>query len=288
MADIFFEMEEQTAAEKGKTKASKAKEPVKFLISTDSFSNCGLDLIFDLAKEAGFDGIDLAIRKSNDALNVNYVKKLSAKHEMPVKTIQVSENVTQKELEKALDLCEATGADTIAINAPKFFNIKSFNFLVDNIENYKKANRHIHFSIINPKNENIFPLPIPQYRFNNIVEIIKKYWCYIGLDISNFEAEVLENEFMKKLNNFLPYISIIYVSDKNRSGDGHLLPWEWTLKLETLLKKVKKGNYSRYLSAKINIKKADLADAEKLITILKKARRYFAETFENAKVDEEI
>jgi hypothetical protein len=224
MADIFFEMEEQPSSEKGKTKTNKTKENVKFLISTDSFSNCGLDLIFDLAKEAGFDGIDLAIWKNNDSLNVNYVKKLTIKHELPVKAIQVSENVNQKELEKALDLCEATGADTIAINAPKFFNIKSFNFLVDNLEKYIKANKHIHFSIINPKNENIFPLPIPQYRFNNIVEIIKKYGCYIGLDISNFEADVLENEFMKKLNSFLPYISIIYISDKNRSGNGHLLP----------------------------------------------------------------
>jgi hypothetical protein len=50
---------------------------------------------------------------------------------------------------------------------------------------------------------------------------------------------------------------------------------------------VKKGNYSRYLSTKINIKKGDLADAEKISTILKKARRYFAENFEGAKLDEE-
>ena len=189
------------------------------MVSTDSFSNCGLDLVFDLAKEAGYDGIDLAIRKNFDARNVEYVKKLAIKHEMPVKSIQVSENVNEKELNKALDLCEATGADTIAINAPKFFNIKSFNFLTDNLDTYKKENRHIHFSIINPQDASIFALPIPKYRFSNIVEVIKKYGCYLGLDVANFEAEVLENDFMRKLNNFLPYISIIYVSDKNRLGE---------------------------------------------------------------------
>ncbi|MEI6425974.1 MAG: TIM barrel protein [Candidatus Absconditabacteria bacterium] len=280
MADIFFEMEEQTTVQKEESTTEKPKESVKFLVSTDSFSNCGLDMIFDLAKEAGFDGIDLAIRKSNDCRNVEYMKKLSIKHEMPVKSIQVSENVNEKELNKALDLCEATGADTIAINAPKFFNIKSFNFLVDNLDTYKKENRHIHFSIINPADASIFALPIPQYRFSNIVEIIKKYGCYLGLDISNLKSDVLENDFMRKITNFLPYISIIYLSDKNRVGDSHLLPGEGTLKLESFLKKVKQGKYARYFSTKINIKKADLADSEKIASILKKARKYYTEYFE--------
>ena len=286
MADIFFEMEEQTTVQKEETTTEKPKESAKFLVSTDSFSNCGLDMIFDLAKEAGFDGIDLAIRKSNDSRNVDYVKKLAIKHDIPVKAIQVSENVNEKELNKALDLCEATGADTIAINAPKFFNIKSFNFLADNLDTYKKENRHIHFSIINPEDASVFALPIPKYRFSNIVEIIKKYGCYLGLDISNLESDVLENDFMRKLGNFLPYISIIYVSDKNRVGDGHLLPGEGTLKLESLLKKIKQGKYSKYLSTKINIKKTDLADSEKLASILKKARKYYTEFFEEVEIEE--
>ena len=172
MGKTSFDMEESAQSEE---RPVEMKGEAKFLVSTDSFSNCGLDLVFDLAKEAGYDGIDLAIRKNFDARNVEYVKKLAIKHEMPVKSIQVSENVNEKELNKALDLCEATGADTIAINAPKFFNIKSFNFLTDNLDTYKKENRHIHFSIINPQDASIFALPIPKYRFSNIVEIIKKY-----------------------------------------------------------------------------------------------------------------
>ena len=284
MGKMSFDMEAQVQNEENPVEM---KWEAKFLVSTDSFSNCGLDLVFDLAKEAGYDGIDLAIRKNFDARNVEYVKKLAIKHEMPVKSIQVSENVNEKELNKALDLCEATGADTIAINAPKFFNIKSFNFLTDNLDTYKKENRHIHFSIINPQDASIFALPIPKYRFSNIVEIIKKYWCYLGLDVANFEADVLENDFMRKLSNFLPYISIIYVSDKNRLGEWHLMPGEGTLKLAVLLKKLKAGKYNRYLSTKVEIKKADLADVDKVMSILKKNRKFFAENFENNTEDEE-
>ena len=75
MADIFFDMEE-TTNEKGNKSPEKNKREgsPKFLMSSDTFSNCGLDLIFELTKEAGFDGIDLAIWKNFDARNVDYVK----------------------------------------------------------------------------------------------------------------------------------------------------------------------------------------------------------------------
>lgn len=281
-------MEETANGKENKSPEKNKKDGApKFLMSSDSFSNCGLDLIFELTKEAGFDGIDLAIWKNFDARNVDYVKKLSKKHDLPVKVVQVSENVNQKELNKALDICEATGADTIAINAPKFFNIKSFNFLEDNLENYKKDNKHIHFSIINPEDSSVFALPIPKYRFTNIVEIIKKYWCYLGLDIANFDADVLENDFTRKLSSFLPYISVLYFSDKNRVGDGHLLPWEGTLKLESFLKKIKQIGFNRYFSSKVTISKTDLADYEKLAIILKKIRNYYKENFEDLVLDED-
>ena len=280
--DPFFSMEDEPKEKGGKTTGTK---PL-FLISTDSFSNCGLDMVFELSKTAGFDGIDLAIRKNFDARNVDYVKKLSTTHNIPVKVIQVSDNVNQKELNKALDLCEATGADTITINAPSYFNLKAYNFIVDNITTYKKDNKHIHFAIINPEDSNVFALPIPKYHFTNIVDIVKKYGCYIGFDVANFDAETLENEVMKKLPNLLPYIAVLYFSDKNRLGEWHILPGEWTLKLGAFLKKVKQNWFMRYFSSKININKSELADSEKLADLLGKAREYYKTHFEELKTDE--
>lgn len=177
-----------------------------------------MDLIFSLVKEAGFDGIDLAIWKNFDSRNVEYVKKLSLSYDLPVRTIQTSNNLNDKEIRRAIDLCYELGADTIAINAPTFFNFKAFNFIADNILHWRKEYKNINFSIINPEDSSVFALPIPKYRFSNMVEIIKKYLCYVGLDISNLDAEVFENEFMRKMKDFLPYISTIYLSDKTRLG----------------------------------------------------------------------
>ena len=59
------------------------------------------------------------MRKGFDARDEEYVQKLSLQHEMPVYIVQTSAKLNQKELDKALDICQATNCDTICINAPK-------------------------------------------------------------------------------------------------------------------------------------------------------------------------
>ena len=253
-------------------------KPAQFVLSSDSLSGYGLDLVFDLAKKAGFNGIDLATWKNFDAWNEWYVKTLVQKYELPITTIQVSNKVNPKELNQALDLCEETGARQININAPTYFDLKTFNFIVDNLPNYKKRNKDISFAIINPPEES-YIIPVPKYRFTNIVEIIKKYHANLGLDITNVNEDALETQLLKKLDKFVPYISTIYFSDKTRLGKGHVLPGDGTLKLPSILKKLKKANYKGTISLKIDIEKKDLADSDKVLLILKKATKYYQENF---------
>lgn len=269
--DFFF-------AQSGKSPKDMPTDPA-FLFSSESLSGYGLDLAFQLVKEAWFDGLDLALWKNFDARNVEYVQKLVEKHDFPVKIIQVSNNLNEKEMNKALDLCYGLWTDTIAINAPKMFNFKSFSYITDNLQRRKKENKSIHFTIVNPEDSNIFALPIPSYRFSNIVEIIKKYLCYLGLDISNMDSSALENDFMRKMKDFLPYVSVLYLSDKSRIGESHMLPWEWTLKLPLILQKLKDYGYNRYISTKVVISKTDLADVDKVKLILKKIRKYYTENY---------
>ena len=62
----------------------------KIILSTDTMIGYGLDMIFDMAKRCGYDGIDLAISKGFDARNENYVKNLVKKYELPIYAIQTS------------------------------------------------------------------------------------------------------------------------------------------------------------------------------------------------------
>ncbi len=278
--DFFFDMEESK-----KTDTPEIPQKSACLFSTDSLSGYGLDLVFELVKEAWFDGIDLAIWKNFDSWKIDYVKKLSENYQLPVKVIQTSDNLNDKEINRAIDLCYELGVDTIAINAPKFFNFKAFSFISDNILRRRKENKSIHFSIINPEDSSLFALPIPKYRFSNMVEIVKRYLCYIWLDISNLDSDSFESDFLRKMKDFLPYLSVIYCSDKSRVWEGHILPGDWVLKLPTFFKKLKEYWYNRYISTKIKISKNDLTDSDKVKLILKKSRSYLKEYYEELESD---
>ena len=107
-------------------------------------------------------------------------------------------------------------------------------------------------------------MPIPEYRFSNIIDIVKKYDCYIGLDIANIDIDSFENEFVRRAEDYAPYISVIYLSDKSKNGKTHLIPWEWTLDLKTFFRRLKKSGYARPMSIKLDLKPTELANKDKL------------------------
>lgn len=263
----------------------KTRWDVKFLLSTDTLTWFGLDLIFQTAKDTWFDWLDLAIWKNFDTWNTRYVRKLVDKYDFPIKVIQTSPKLNKKEMDKALDLCEALNVDTLCINAPKFFDYKTYYFIRDNIELYKSKNKDIKFSIINPSNSYFPPFSvIPKYRFNNIVEIIKKYWCNLWLDIAWMDLDLFESDFLRRVDRFVPYVSNLYLNDAS-SKTTHLFPWEWEMKIPELLRRFKREWYNRFISLKVNISKVDLADPDKIDLLFRKAVNYYKDYYVNAKVD---
>ncbi|MBP6911162.1 sugar phosphate isomerase/epimerase [Patescibacteria group bacterium] len=206
------------------------------------------------------------------------MKRLVDKYELPVKVIQTSKDLNVKEMNQALDLAGELGVDTITINPPGFFNIKSYKFIVDNLENYKKANPGIKFSLINPEKGTIL-LALPKYRFNSIIKIIKTYHANLGLDIANLEEEEFESGLLRNINNYVPYISTIYLSDKTQYDQTHIVPGEGVLNIPSLLKKLDHAKYKGYMSLKLTIDKKDLASMEKIDLILQRCIKYYKEHY---------
>ena len=263
------------------------KKENALLLSTDTLPNYWLDLIFSIAKNNWFDGIDLAMRKWFDARDEEYVQKLSQDHDLPVYIVQTSAKLNQKELDKALDICQATNCDTICINAPKITDFKAYDFIKDNLKSYKENNPDIHFTIRNPKDSKLFALPIPEYRFSNIIDIVKEYDCYIWLDISNIDVDMFENEFTRKIDDYAPYISVIYLSDKSKNWKTHMVLWDWTLDLITFFKRLRKSWYSRPMSIKVDFKPTELANKSTLKKQFKKIRSYYDKFFLNENDDDD-
>ncbi len=259
------------------------KNKASFLLSTDTLSWYGLDLIFDTARELNFDWIDLAMWKNFDARHTEYVMDLVKKYKMPVKVVQISDKVNIKEMNQAIDLWKELWAEVVTINAPSILNITSYRFLKSNLPAYKAHNKSMKFTIINPEDRNFLGV-IPKYYFSSIVEIIKKYRMYLALDVANVEEEILDYQFMKKMSNFIPYLSVVYLSDVGKDGKKHLPLWDGVYKIPTLLKKFKQNEYYNFFSLKLALSKKDLADIEKVKVILKKCRTYYKENYEALKL----
>jgi len=252
----------------------------KLLLSTDTLWGYGLDMIFKVAKEVGFDWIDLAVWKVFDSWNIDYVKTLSKEYDFPVESIQVSSNINRKEVNHAVEIARELEAKTIVFNAPVFYNFRAFKFVKDNIAYYKKSYRNIEFCMLNPPKSNLLAV-FPTHHFSNIGEIIKKYKFFLWLDVSNVNEDSMELDLIRKLPNIVPYIGQIYLSDKSKYKGSHRSLGDGTLKIPAFLKKLKKLSYMKNFCIKLDMDKKELVDMDKIKIILKKNVIYYKEFYED-------
>lgn len=252
----------------------------KILLSTDTLPWFGLDRIFLIAKEVWCNGIDLAMRKNYDARHDTYVKKLCDEYQLPVSIIQTSSKTNAKELNQALVLCNTIGTKHIAINAPSFFDVKSYSFLTSNLKSYQEQYPDIQFSIISPDTSAMSYLPLPKYRFGNLADIIKKYSCWLALDIAALDEGVIDNFIMVKMPALVDHIFTCYVSDRSKT-QSHIMPGEWSYNIPSLMKSLHKNNYKWFFDIKLSLEPQLLVDDEKVALILEKTVKYIQEHFKS-------
>ena len=248
------------------------------LLSTDTLPGFGLDLIFKIAQQAGFDGIDLALWRSYDAWHPDYVAELSEKYKLPILAIQTSLKANATELNRALEIAQACWTKKILINAPKYFDTKSYSFLTGNLKSYQDNNPDREFSIINPDDSSMSYLPFPKYRFRNIGEILKKYKMRFGFDIANMYEDTIQTLVIGQWKTIIPQISLVYLADRKKSQD-HISPWEWSYNLISILKALQKHKYTEPFSIKLKLDKKTLVNNEKVLFQLEKSIHYIEAHF---------
>ena len=111
------------------------------------------------------------------------------------------------------------------MNAPSFFDIKTYTFLTDNLRTYQEHYPDIQFTIINGDTNNMTYLPFAKYRFSNLSDTIKTYKCKIGIDISLLDSEIIDNFLMVKMPALIEHITVCYVGDRLKNK-VHLVPGE--------------------------------------------------------------
>lgn len=103
--------------------------------STGSLHNYGMNRAFELAKQAGFDGVEVLIDERWDTRQASYLQHLQAEHEMPifslhspfVRKVEGWEGDAISRVKRSVELAEVVGAGVVVIHLP-------FRFLRGSVE----------------------------------------------------------------------------------------------------------------------------------------------------------
>ncbi|MFC1647799.1 sugar phosphate isomerase/epimerase family protein [Patescibacteria group bacterium] len=248
-------------------------------LSTDSLKGYGMNRIFQFAKEAGYDGVDIKISENNyDSQNGEYIKKLSSKHKLPVLAIQLNDP-TPKSLKKAIDIAKTVGSKVIIVQPPKIFSFRQQSWLKGEVPKLR-AKEGISIALENAPADMLLGF-IPKHAMNNIVEMKKfKHACIDTTRIATKRQDLMRA--YKSLEKYLVHIHLSNVKGSKK----YYLPDDGILPLESFMTKLKQDKFPGTISMKVNPKYLNAGDDEKVMKHLVEMKKYYDKYFAQAKMSE--
>lgn len=243
------------------------------VLSTDSLKGYGLNRIFKLVKEAGFDGIDLYIDPHDfDTQDTDYVKELMDQYELPVVSIQTSKNSTANGIMDAVEMAKALGTKVIVVQPPKMFNFKYTKWLTDEVPKIRQR-ENISIALENAPNETFLGI-IPEHALNNLNELRK--FKHAALDTTRVAQK--KDDLIRVFHILRKYLVHVHLSNVKK-GKGYALPDEGILPLESFLTKLKQEGYRGAISFRINPKALQAGDRKKVLKHMAECKKFYEEYF---------
>lgn len=236
---------------------------MKIVLSTDSLRGYGLNRIFEFAKTAGFEGVDLQIMpKDYDTQDADYVNELVKEYGMPIIAVQAPENSGEKKIMEYIEFTKKVDAKILILQAPKIYEVKLTNWLKNEVPKIRKDER-ISIAMENAPATTILGI-FPEHAMNNLEELKKfKHACLdTGRTLDRKEDLIVT---LKKLMKFLVHI---HISNVKKGLGGHL-PQDGLLPMESFLTKLTEEGYKGALSIKVNPKFIKIGDDETVLKSLK-------------------
>jgi sugar phosphate isomerase/epimerase len=243
------------------------------VLSTDSLKGYGLNRIFKLVKDAGWDGIDLYVDSHDfDTQDTDYVKELMDQYDLPVVSIQTSKNSTASGIMEAVEMAKALKTKVIVVQPPKMFNFKYTKWLTDEVPKIRQR-EEISIALENAPNETFLGF-IPEHALNNLNELRK--FKHAALDTTRVAQK--KDDLIRVFNILRKYLVHVHVSNVKK-GKGYALPDEGILPLESFLTKLKQEGYRGAISFKINPKFLQAGDNKKVLHHMADCKKFYEDYF---------
>ena len=243
-------------------------------LHTNSLHKYGLNRIFEFAKAAGYDGIEINVDKNNfDTQNAEYIKKLSEEYGLPILALHSPSNGTSQSVEHVVEMAAYLKCPVVVITPPKLLDFKFTNWLKKKTPVLRKK-KHVQIALINAPGKTVLGF-LPERAMNSISDM--KKFGMAALDTSSAASKKWGN-LMSVYDHLKKLLVHVHLSNINKHKN-YALPNEGTLPLESFLKKLKASDYQGAISIRVRPTELSAGDDEKVIAKLKKAKEFIDEYY---------
>lgn len=251
------------------------------ILSTDSLRGYGLNRIFELAKAAGYDGIDVAIDFGLfDTFNGEYLKKLSDEYQMPIHAISAPMQIKAEKIKDLVEIAKTVQAKVVIIQPPKILDFKMSSWLKKEIPRLREK-EFISIALENAPAETFLGF-IPLHTMSNTEEL--KKFKHISLDVTRIGES--RKDLIRAYTSFKKFLVHVHLSNIYH-GKKYAPPQEGIMPLESFLTKLKQDRYPGAISIKVSPKFLHAGDDEKVVESLKEAKKYYDKYYTKVEVTEE-
>ncbi|PIZ71699.1 hypothetical protein COY07_04430 [Candidatus Peregrinibacteria bacterium CG_4_10_14_0_2_um_filter_43_11] len=242
-------------------------------LHTASLHKYGLNRIFEFAKVAGYDGIEIGVEKSNfDTQNADYIKQLSEEYKLPIVALHMPKNGSEESVRHVIQMAEYLDCPVVVITPPKLLDFKFTLWLKKETPTLRKK-KNIQVALENASGETILGF-LPKHALNNLNDL--KKFGMVALDTSSAASKKWD---LMRIYGYLRKLTVhIHLSNVCHHKD-YSLPNEGILPLESFLKKLKQDNYKGAISILVRPTELEAGDDMKVIKKLKKVKSFVEEFF---------
>ena len=248
------------------------------VLSTESLKGYGLNRIFQIAKAAQYDGIDLQIDPKNyDTQNAEYIKSLSTETGIPVVSLCAPQSCNPHKIQEIVKMAKVLGTRIIVIQPPKIFDFKYIQWLKNEIPKIRQK-EDISIALENAPSQTFLGI-IPEHAMGNVLDLKKfKHAC---IDTSRVAQK--KDDLIRIYRTLQKYLVHVHLSNV-RAGKPYCLPGKGILPLESFLTKLKQDNFRGAFSLKVNPKQLEAGDDQKMMKYLAEQKLFYDTYFTNVQV----
>ena len=241
---------------------------MQIVLSTESLKGYGLNRVFRFAKEAGFDGIDLAMENGNyDTLDDNYIKELSDALTLPVVAVQTPKATSKTKIQEAIRMAKKLGSRIVVIQPPKLLDRKLVTWLKKEIPKMRQK-ENISIALENAPSKTMFGF-LPEHAMNSMTDL--KAFKHVCLDTSR-TAEKKE-DLIKIYSSLKKYLVHEHLSNVYKNKP-YAPPETGSLPIESFLSKLKGDKFKGAISIRVKPKHFHPGNEDKMMDDLKSSLKF--------------